>query len=136
LTHNPEWVGARSSLNVVFDLAIFLGDFAINESPVLRWEMDAQTQPGRSRSDHRFQRPVVSATTPLLSFPRDVIYDTYQLCNAHCDASYMWKKALVHFSSRAMARQFVTRTLRHINLSARGDFDTANTEAWKDTLAG
>jgi hypothetical protein len=40
LTHNPEWVGARSSLNVIFDLAIFLGDFAIKENPVLRWQMD------------------------------------------------------------------------------------------------
>jgi hypothetical protein len=136
LTHNPEWTGARLSLNVIFDLAIFLGDFAIVESPVLRWEMDAQTRSGRTRSDHQFQRPVLAAATPLFSFPRDVIYDTYQLCSAHCSASYMWKKAIVRFDSRARAQQFVTKTLRHINLSARGDFDTANSERWKDTLAG
>jgi hypothetical protein len=135
LTHEPEWVGPRLGLNVILDLAIFIGDFAIHESPALRWEMDTYTEPGRTRSDERFQRPILSAA-PLLFSPRDVIYETYQFCHSECDHSYMWKRPLFHYGSRSLARHFLTKTLRQIYLEARGDFETAINEGWQDIRAG
>jgi hypothetical protein len=136
LTRNPEWTDARLSLNVIFDLAIFLGDFAVHESPMLRWEMDVLKQPGRTRRDDEFQRPILAADTQLYPCRRDLIRETYDFCHARCEASYMWKESLFHLGSRALSRQFATKTLRNLYLRARGDFETANSEAWKDSLAG
>jgi hypothetical protein len=133
LTHEPEWTGPRSSLNVIFDIGIYLGEFAIAESPWLRWEMDVQREPGRTRSDHRFQRPIITAAEDLYSFPRDVIYEVSQICHSLCEASYMWKESRYRFGSRPLSRHFITKTLRHINLSARGDFETANNEFTQDS---
>jgi len=99
LTHNPQWTGARGSLNVIFDLAVFLGEFAINENRMLRWEMDARTEPGRTRIDGQFQRTVIAGGQPLFPFPWDVMRDVYDFCHAQCEASYMWKKALFHYGS-------------------------------------
>lgn len=135
LTHDPGWTGARLGFNVIFDLALFLGDFAIHESPGLRWEMDVQTEPGRTRSDHQFQRSILTAAAPLFHFSRDVIYEVYSYCHSQCEASYLWKEARYRFGSRSLARQFATKTLRDINLCARGDFEAASREAWKDSLA-
>lgn len=134
LTHNPEWAGARLGLNVILDLGIFLGEFAINENPVLRWEMDTRTESGRTRIDEQFQRTVVAGAESLFSFPRDVTRQMYDFCHSQCEASYLWKKSLFQYGSRSLRRQFVTKTLRHINLSARGDFEAANAEWARDEL--
>jgi hypothetical protein len=135
LTHNPEWVGPRSGLNVILDLAIFIGEFAIRESPGLGWEMDARRELGRTRSDHGFQRPAIGSASPLFSFPRDVIYETYNICHSLCEASYMWKKPRFQYGSALLARHFVTKTLRHTYLCARDDFETANNEWIQDSRA-
>jgi hypothetical protein len=135
LTHNPEWTGARGGLNVIFDLAIFLGEFAINENRALRWAMDTRMQPGRTRTDEQFQRTVIVGGRQLFPFPWDAMPDLYDFCHAQCEASYMWKTALFHYGSRPLARQFATKTLRRINLSAEGDFATANAQWAKDELA-
>jgi hypothetical protein len=135
LTHNPEWTDARLGLNVIFDLAIFLGEFAIHEKPVLRWAMDTKTEWGRTRIDDGFQRTVIAAGAQLFPFPWDVIRDTYDFCHARCEASYMWRKPLFIYGSRPLARQFVTKTLRYADLCARGDFATANAERAGDELA-
>jgi hypothetical protein len=134
-THKPEWVGPRLGLNVILDLAIFIGEFAISESPGLRWEMDAAGEPGRTRSDHGFQRPAIGSAKPLFFFPRDVIYETYNICHSLCEASYMWQKARFRFGARSLGRHFVTKTLRHIYLCARDDFETANNERIRDSRA-
>lgn len=39
LTYVPHWEGSRAGLNVIQDLAIFLGDFACEESVGLHWQM-------------------------------------------------------------------------------------------------
>ena len=135
LTHNPQWAGRRLSLNVILDLGIFLGEFAINENPVLRWEMDTHTESGRTRIDEQFQRTVVAGAKPLFSFPRDVTRQMYDFCHSQCEASYLWKESLFQYGSRSLRRQFVTKTLRHIGLSARGDFEAANAEWVRDDLA-
>jgi len=64
-----------------------------------------------------------------------VMRDVYHFCHAQCEASYMWKKALFHYGSPPLARQFVTKTLRRINLSARGNFATAKAECARGELA-
>jgi hypothetical protein len=135
-THNPEWVGPRSGLNVILDVAIFIGDFAIRESQGLRWEMDVRSEPGRTRSDHRFQRPSIGSAILFSFFPRDVIDETYNVCHSLCDASYMWRKPRFRYGPRLLARHFVTKTLRHIYLCARDDFETANNERIQDSRAG
>jgi hypothetical protein len=134
-THRPEWVGERSSLNVIFDLAIYIGEFAIAESPWLRWQIDERHENGRTRSDHGFQRPTIDSGNSLFSFPRDIIHDTYNICHSLCEASYMSKKPMYTYGSRPLARHFVSRILRHIFLSARGDFETANSEWTRDAFA-
>jgi hypothetical protein len=136
LTHNPEWVGPRSGFNVIFDLAILLGEFAIRESAGLRWEMDAHSEPGRTRSDQRFQRPVIASAVQRFSFPRDVIHETYDICHSLCEASYMWQKARFRYGARSLGLHFTTKTLRHIYLCARDDFETANNERIQDSRAG
>jgi hypothetical protein len=133
LTHEPEWTGPRASLNVIFDIGIYLGEFAIAESPWLRWDMDVRREPGRTRRDHRFQRPIIGAAEDLFSFPRDVIYDVHQICHSLCEASYMWKESRYKFGSRPRSRHFITKTLRHIYLCARGEFETANNEVLQDS---
>jgi hypothetical protein len=132
-THNPEWEGARLGFGVILDLAIFIGEFAIRESPGLKWEMDTRGEPGRTRSDDGFQRPAITATTPILGLPRDVIEKTFSVCHSLCEASYMWKGSRYHYGSRLLARHFVTKTLRHIYLCARDDFATANSEWIQDS---
>jgi hypothetical protein len=129
-THRAEWVGPRRGLNVILDLGIFIGDFAIHENPALRWEMDTDSEPGRTRRDEQFQRPVLAAATACRGFPRDVINEVYGFCNVQCDASWMWKKQLAHFDTPSRAHHFVTRTLRDINLHARGESEIASREAW------
>jgi len=133
MTHDPEWDGARLGLNVILDLAIFLGNFAIHESPGLRWDMDTVMQSGRTRTDHRFQRPVLAAAAPLLAFPHDIVDETHQICHSLCEHSYMWKRAMFQYGSRDLARNFATKTLRHLYLCARDDFETANSERAKET---
>jgi hypothetical protein len=128
LTHNPEWTGARGGLNVIFDLAVFLGEFAIKENRTLRWEMDARTEPGRMRIDEQFQRTVITGGRPLFPFPWDVMRDAYDFCHAQCEASYMWKQASFTYGSPPLRRQFVTKTLRHIHLCARDEVETVNAE--------
>jgi len=136
LTHTPEWVGPRSGFNVIFDLAIFIGDFAVKESPGLGWEMDARSERGRTRSDHGYQRPAIGSTTPLSFFPHDIIDETYSICHSLCEASYMWERSRFHYGPRPLARHFVTKTLRRIYLCARDDFETANNERIQDSRAG
>jgi hypothetical protein len=110
-------------------------EFAIHEKPVLRWAMDTKTEWGRTRIDDGFQRTVIAAGAQLFPFPWDVIRDTYDFCHARCEASYMWRKPLFIYGSRPLARQFVTKTLRYVDLCARGDFATANAERAGDELA-
>jgi hypothetical protein len=133
-TYNPGWVGPRQGLNIIFDLAIFIGDFAIHESPILRWDMDNRTEPGRTRRDEQFQRPVLNAGETLPYY--DVIHATYDFSHSQCDASYWWKSPLFHYGSRSLARQFATKILRTIYLYARGDVETAQIESRQDWHAG
>jgi hypothetical protein len=135
LTHEADWVGPRLGLNVILDVSIFIGDFAIHENPALRWDMDANTTPGSTRYDENFQRPALVPAEPVFFFPRDLIYETYTFCNSQCGASYWWKESHFPGSSRALARRFVTKTLRDIHLRARGDSETANKETWQDLQA-
>jgi len=116
-------------LNVIFDLGLFLGDFAIHENPDLKWELERGSPPTHGHFFEQFQRPVVASNAPLLSFPRDPIYEMYQFCNSQCGRTFMWKRAWLQYGSRALARQYFTKTLRHIHLSANGDFQTANKDA-------
>jgi hypothetical protein len=70
LTHSPEWTGVLLGLNVILDLGIFLGEFAIKENPALRWDMDRRTEPGRMRIDdsisaHRYRRHKTAVSVPM-----------------------------------------------------------------------
>jgi len=132
LTHRPDWTGVRAGLNVIFDIGIYLGEAAIAESPKLKWDMDLQGEAGRTREDHSFQRPCISAAADLYSFPRDIIDDTYRMCYSLCEGSYLGKPKYV-FGRSALSRQFATKTLRHIRLCAQGDFETANRESIEDS---
>lgn len=38
--YNPPWVGEYRGYNVIFDIAIFLGEYLISKRPILFWEIN------------------------------------------------------------------------------------------------
>jgi hypothetical protein len=63
-----------------------------------------------------------------------VIGNTFNICHSLCEHSYQWRKARYTYGSPPLARHFATKVLRHIYLSARGDFETANSELIQDSF--
>lgn len=127
LTHQPEWTGQRLGLNVIFDFAIFIGEFAARDA-VARME-DGHEQ--RSRT-HPY-RPLVPAPDTSVHphdapFSRDIIYETHDICGSLSDDSYLWKSRMRIREIELRERHFVTKTLRLIFLHARGEFEVANKE--------
>jgi hypothetical protein len=58
-SRHPAWEGPRLGLNVIHDLAAFLGDFAIQESPTLSWEMYSDVPSGMQARTEHFQKPAI-----------------------------------------------------------------------------
>jgi hypothetical protein len=127
LTRNPPWRGPRAGFNVIFDLATFLGEFAIHESANLRWEMHTDVPSGLRRQDESYQRPAIAG------FPDDpgsrfyVLDAVYSICHALQERCYQWAKPRFHVGTGTqLYTQFASRRLRYLHCLARGDAAGAN----------
>jgi Ferredoxin-like domain in Api92-like protein len=126
LTRNPPWTGLRLGLNVIHDLAIFMGEFAIKESPNLFWCMHLDVPTGLQRSHESFQRPAIGGFqgNPRWHFyPHDRVHST---CHALRQMTYLWKKPLFQIRPRSLNAHFVSMTLRQTYFLARGDIAGAD----------
>ena len=122
----PAWEGARLGLNVIHDLAGFLGDFAIQESPGLHWEMYTDVPTGLQTEDDTFQNPVIAGfpNNPRSRF--DPLTDVHRICHALRHRTYMWQEPMFRVSPQSLYTHFVSKTLSSIYLRARGDEAGAN----------
>jgi hypothetical protein len=122
----PAWEGARLGLNVIHDLAVFLGDFAIQESPGLHWEMYTDVPTGLQTEDDTFQNPVIAGfpNNPRSRF--DPLTDVHRICHALRHRTYMWQKPMFRISPQSLYTHFVSKTLSRTYLQARGDEAGAN----------
>jgi hypothetical protein len=122
----PAWEGARLGLNVIHDLAVFLGDFAVQESPALRWEMYRDVPTGLQAQMETFQKPVIAG---FPNNPRWRFYpltEVHGICHALRERSYMWKRPMFQMLPRSLYTHFVSKTLSRAYLLARGDEAGAN----------
>lgn len=127
LTRNPPWRGPRAGLNVIFDLATFLGEFAIHDSENLDWEMYTDVPEGLRRQDENYQKPVIAGFPHNPRWRSYIIEDVHTICRALQEASFMWAKPVLHVGSGTlMHTQFASRSLRSLQCLARGDTDGAN----------
>lgn len=134
-THDPVWDGARRSLNVIFDLGVYLGEFAIRETPGLSWGLDLASSPVHGTLHKSFQRPALTSLSAVSNrFPRDVLAELYSFCDAHCNESYFSRRGGPMHRSRREAREFFSITLRDIRLRARGEDARADEESWARVL--
>ena len=122
----PAWEGARLGLNVIHDLAVFLGDFAIQESPGLHWEMYTDVPTGLQTEDDTFQNPVIAGfpNNPRSRF--DPLTDVHRICHALRHRTYMWQRPMFQMSPQSLYTHFVSKTLSRTYLQARGDEAGAN----------
>jgi hypothetical protein len=122
----PAWEGARLGLNVIHDLAGFLGDFAIQESPGLHWEMYTDVPTGLQTEDDTFQNPVIAGfpNNPRSRF--DPLTDVHRICHALRHRTYMWQEPMFRMSPQSLYTHFVSKTLSRTYLQARGDEAGAN----------
>jgi hypothetical protein len=126
LTRNPVWRGPRTGLNVIFDLATFLGEFAILESQNLRWEMHTDVPEGFRNSDETYQKPVITGVPGNPRYGFYIMDDVHRICHALLEASYMWQKPRFAVLPKTLHAQFASRTLRKMYFTARGDVAGAN----------
>jgi Ferredoxin-like domain in Api92-like protein len=126
LSRLPAWDGARLGLNVIHDLAVFLGDFAIHESPNLRWEMHIDVPTGLRNDIDNFQKPVVAGFPGNPSWRFDPLADVHRICHALRETTYFWRKPMFSMGPRSLYTRFVSKTLLRTLLLANGDFAGAN----------
>jgi hypothetical protein len=122
----PAWEGARLGLNVIHDLAVYLGDFAIQESPGLYWEMNTDVPTGLQTQDHTFQNPVVAGFPNSPRWRFDPLTDVHRICDALRHRTYMWQRPMFRMSPQSLYTHFVSKTLSRTYLWARGDKAGAN----------
>jgi hypothetical protein len=122
----PAWEGPRLGLNVIHDLAAFLGDFAIKESPKLSWEMYTDVPSGlRTRTEH-FQKPAIDGFPYNPRWRFFPLIDVDRTCRALREQTYMWRRPMMQMSPESLYTKFVSKTLARTYLLARGDADGAN----------
>src|SRR5262249_7647533 len=119
-TYSPPWRDVRAGWNVIFDLAIFLGEFAIKENPALRWELRTEGSGGRRR------KPIIAGFPQRPEWRLDLMTRVNQICQASREASFAWRKPLMTISPRKLYTRFASMTLRRVHLEARGDYEAAN----------
>jgi hypothetical protein len=126
LTRNPAWRGPRAGLNAIFDLALFLGEFAIRESENLRWEMQTDVPEGLRGTHESYQRPCIAGIPGNPRYRFYIMDDVYRICHGLQEASYLWRKPRFQVLPKTLYAQFASRTLRNMYLMARGDVAGAN----------
>jgi hypothetical protein len=89
-TYTPDWEGTNAGLNVIIDIAIFIGEYLISKRPRLHWEIYRGPHPGSGeKSGSNKFRPCVGG------FPRywtgRVLPDAFDaiIC-AHDNATFQY----------------------------------------------
>jgi hypothetical protein len=121
LTHRPGWDGLRAGLNVIHDVAVFLGEFAIRETPGLHWEMYIDVPTGLQRQQEAFQKPAIagfSGNPRWRFFPHDRVH---MICHALRERTYMGRKPRMSVQPEALYTRFVSETLVKTGEEARRD---------------
>jgi hypothetical protein len=126
LSRIPAWEGRRLGLNVIHDLAVFLGDFAIHESPHLYWEMHVDVASGLRNQTEDFQKPVIAGFPENPNWRFDPLTDVQRMCHALRERTYFLRKPVFSMEPRSLYSHFVSKTLRRTFLLACGDSAGAN----------
>jgi hypothetical protein len=127
LTRNPLWRGPRTGLNVIFDLATFLGEFATHESGNLYWTLHTDVPTGLRTRDETYQRPAIGGFRDRPRWRFYVLDEVHSICHALQERCYLWAKPRFHLGSGTLLyTQFASRKLRHLHCMARGDAEGAN----------
>jgi hypothetical protein len=121
LTYVPHWEGARSGLNVIHDLAVFLGDFACQESVGLSWEMYTDVPTGLQRQDETFQKPVIAGSRSNPRWRFFALTDVRRICEALRERSYMWGRPRMSVSPESLYACFISETLAGVRHQVRDD---------------
>jgi hypothetical protein len=114
LTYLPRWEGLRSGLNVIHDLAIFLGEFAIRENAGLHWEMYTDVPTGLQRRQEVFQKPVVAGFAGNPRWRFFPLTEVERMCHALRERTYMWRKPGMSMSPETLYTRFVSETLARV----------------------
>lgn len=125
LSRAPAWEGRRLGLNVIHDLAVFLGDFAIQENPGLRWEMYTDVPTGLRNQTDQFQKPIIAGFPHNPSWRYNPLTDVHRICHALRETTYIWKKPMFSMLPRSLYTGFASMTLRNTHLLANGDLAEA-----------
>jgi len=136
LTRRPAWIGPRQGLNVIHDLAVFLGEFAIKESSNLYWEMYVDVPEGLRKESEDFQKPVIGGlphNSRWRFYPHN---DLHRICHALREGSYLWKRPMMSVSPRALYSSYFSLMLRKMRLLARGDVEGADAVMREPTNRG
>jgi hypothetical protein len=126
LSHLPAWEGARLGLNVIHDLAVFIGDFAIQESAGLRWEMNTDVPTGLQRQYESFQKPMIAGFPYRPRWQFDPLTEVHRICHALRERTYMWRRPMFRMSPQSLYTDFVSETLTKTYQMVRGDKTRAN----------
>lgn len=114
VTYTPPWRDIRAGWNVIFDLAIFLGEFAIKENPTLHWEMCTD------------RKPVIAGFPERPRWRLDLMTRVHDICHALCETSFANCKPRMTISPRKLYTNFASMTLLKVHMEAQGDYETAN----------
>jgi hypothetical protein len=122
----PAWEGARLGLNVIHDLAVFLGDFAIHESPALHWEMYTDLPSGLQAQNESFQKPAIAGYQGNPRWRFYPLVEVHRICHALREGTYMWQQPQFRMLPQSLYTRFVSKTLKQAYLLARGEAAAAN----------
>lgn len=98
--YDPEWTGDYRSLNLIYDTAIFLGEFICMSYPFLSWAFYGEKPIGPSKQTKSFYRPhIVGFTEPYKSS------DPLMMCfNLYRTAAEMRVSRIKHGSGAFLLR--------------------------------
>jgi hypothetical protein len=135
VSYTPPWRDVRAGWNVIFDLAIFLGEFAIKENPALHWEMYTDIPSGLRKEDDRYRKPIIAGFPERPQWRLDLMSQVHQICHALRESSFMFRAPLMTISPRKLYTNFASMTLLKIRLEAQGNYEAANEMMLQAALA-
>jgi hypothetical protein len=135
VTYTPPWRDVRAGWNVIFDLAIFLGEFAINENSTLHWEMYTDVPSGLRKENHIYRKPVIAGFPERPGWRLDLMTQVHHICHALCESSFANCKPRMTINPRKLYTNFASMTLLKVRMEAQGDYEAANETMRQAVLA-
>jgi hypothetical protein len=126
VTYTPPWRDVRAGWNVIFDLAIFLGEFVIKENPALHWEMYRDVPSGLRKENDRYRKPIIAGFPERPQWRLDLMTEVHRICHALRETSFAFRAPLMTISPRKLYTNFASMTLLKVHLEAQGNYEAAN----------